>query len=115
MNDDQKENLTIICIGVMAIGLLLVVLSLVGCEDAEQRAQRMALTTDSARRFAQGFEGVRGVECSPRDSDHDGYVTCTVFLENNDFRNIECTTDGCKMKEDKQQIQVDERSIKTIL
>lgn len=61
---------------------------------------------NSAKSFAdRRFEGNKGVECMTRDTDGDGYVSCTVFMPN-DAIAIECATEnhalgchstGCRM------------------
>lgn len=61
---------------------------------------------NSAKSFAdRRFEGHKGVECMDRDTDGDGYVSCTVFMPN-DAIAIECATEnlragcsssGCRM------------------
>ena len=60
----------------------------------------------SAKSFAERrFENNTGVECLDRDTDGDGYVSCTIFLPN-DAIAIECATEnhvlgcsssGCRM------------------
>jgi len=56
-----------------------------------------------ARGFAaaMGPDKVTGVSCVDRDSDRDGYVTCTVFRQGKEPLAIECTciegNHGCKM------------------
>lgn len=59
----------------------------------------------SAKAFAaRHFEGHKGIECMTRDSDSDGYVSCTIFLPN-EAVGIECATErlggcgnsGCRM------------------
>lgn len=61
---------------------------------------------NSAKAFAdRRFENSTGVECMERDSDGDGYVSCTIFLPD-DAVGIECATEnlhagcnnsGCRM------------------
>lgn len=54
---------------------------------------------NSAKSFAsRNFKNHTGVECMSRDSDGDGYASCTIFLPN-DAIAIECATEklttGC--------------------
>lgn len=54
-----------------------------------------------AKRFAFAhYDNVKSVACMAQDSDGNGYVSCTIFLPDNETAPIECATgnvfaDGC--------------------
>lgn len=58
-----------------------------------------------AQEYAKHFPGSTGVECAKSDTDGDGYVTCTVFMGNEEPISIQCgaekwcvanCAEGCK-------------------
>lgn len=56
-----------------------------------------------ARAFAKKIGwNAKDVECVTRDSDANGYVTCSVFLGDGQVQELECTfatnEHGCKVK-----------------
>lgn len=77
----------------VSIGLTL---CLTGCNDYEKAEA-------AAGDYAQKLPGATGhVNCVPRDSDGDGYVSCSVFLKKGPPIGIECLAvpwrrGGCKV------------------
>lgn len=75
---------------------LFLMLAVVAC------ARSMAEIEADAVTFARMMDGhePRGVTCLDRDTDGDGYVTCTVFRTDRDPYSIQCATraesKGCK-------------------
>ena len=73
-------------------------LSLAGC-DVRDRGELEAEAAEFAKRL--GVK-VNGVSCVTRDSDGDGYVSCTIFLQDGRAEDIECAYplaySGCKRR-----------------
>lgn len=44
----------------------------------------------SAQEWAKDMPGTTSVKCAATDTDHDGYISCTVFREDKDPLFIEC-------------------------
>lgn len=69
---------------VIAIGV--VILSVVGCEDDH------AAALSSAKEVASNYDDVKSVTCVNKDSDNDGYCSCTIYRESGP-ESLEC---GCQ-------------------
>jgi len=66
----------------------------------------VAKAKDEAQSFMQHIPGATSVMCNESDSDHDGYVSCTVFRGDKDPIAISCGAEimcscncasGCKL------------------
>lgn len=65
--------------------ILLSITFLVACANVDiNKANR------EAKEFARNIAGASGVSCNDTDSDHDGYVSCTVFRGEKDPIAISC-------------------------
>lgn len=50
-----------------------------------------AAAEKSAAEYAQKVKGATGdISCTQKDSDGDGYVTCTIFMAEGEDRSVEC-------------------------
>jgi flagellar basal body-associated protein FliL len=99
----KKPSLVEIMIVVAMIGILGVVGSaMFGGNGCGLMGSSEAAKAE-ARRHAQelGWD-VQGIACTGIDSDGDGYIACTVVLQDGSERNLECAsggitwTSGCK-------------------
>lgn len=86
----------------MRILLLVLVFAFGACSHDWEQAER------DAKKFAKKIPGSTGeVDCAHKDSDGDGYCSCTVFMEDGETVPIECgcekwcfnCSEGCKRVE----------------
>lgn len=89
---------------VLMISALEMMLGLAGCYENSGKLE------NTAREFVQklGNEPI-GASCMNRDSDHDGYVSCTVSIKGSTVPlSVECAsqwallTQGCKLQRGQQ-------------
>ncbi len=89
-----------VIIGIIAVLGLIVFQGFTSCRDSRDKA------TDEANKFLAEL-GIKahGVSCAQRDSDNDGYVSCTASVEEGGkmkMMPIECASnwswnDGCRL------------------
>lgn len=83
----KKNGFTLIelllCVAI--VGILAAALFMAGCSRTDSEAANKA-----AQEYATHFKNVTGVECANVDSDHDGYVSCTLFRGSEDPLPIQC-------------------------
>lgn len=89
-------------IELMIVFCLLAIVVVIGTCIAT-RVQKSYVSKDYAQEFSKQLDGVvTGTDCVDRDTDGDGYVTCTVFRKDKDPLSILCAAKwslnkGCKM------------------
>lgn len=81
--------------GITLIELLigLVVVSIVACSGEWRGSAEHAEGAARAHAKKLGWE-VKGVACAGTDTDGDGYISCTVVLEDSSERALECESGG---------------------
>lgn len=71
-----------------AITAIIFAVALVACNTSDHSE-----AVNAARSFSKNISDATGVDCAERDTDHDGYCTCTVFRREHDPLRIDC---GCE-------------------
>lgn len=104
MRNQQAGATAIELAGAVIIAFVLIV-SILGAtgNGCACPSSKTADTEDDARTFARNTgDEITGVSCVDRDTDGDGYVSCTVFRRGKDPLAIECARGwtmnrGCKL------------------
>jgi hypothetical protein len=86
------------------VAIVLIVVGIVGiisCWECCRWTADHDVATSEAEKFSENISGVTKIECVARDTDGDGYVSCTLFRGNKDPLFIECagsftTNTGCR-------------------
>lgn len=91
--------------GITLLEVLIVVstlLIIVGILFRHLYGHDSAALEEEAKAFARkGGLQIVGVSCMDIDSDHDGYVSCTLFFPQNQTKGIECAAGrGCRLAKD---------------
>jgi hypothetical protein len=72
----------------IVLTLLLTVAALCSCKDNWQEAEQ------SAKEYVKKLPGATGeVECAHKDSDGDGYCSCSAFMKDGSITALDC---GCE-------------------
>jgi hypothetical protein len=87
-----------IALPAMAVGILLAWSTLPGCNMADHDK-----AVSAAKKYAKNVPDATGnVDCVAKDSDGDGYVSCTIFRKEGDPVAVECGAEkwcGCNCAE----------------
>ena len=89
--------------GIVVAAIIVIIVSVIGLQcNSVYSGRNKTIAIDEAKAWANeiGLK-YKGVTCSDRDSDNDGYISCTVLPEVGDIVNVECAAaytiaSGCR-------------------
>ena len=82
---------SLVAMAVVLVLLVAIAFGVRACISRSGDSDESSLPTDSAWRWASGLGlSVQGVECAQWDTDHDGYISCTVATTDGQLHAVEC-------------------------
>lgn len=90
LTPQKKKAIPMKLIHIVGIVAAASLLTLVPSSCANSKPERAEA---AAREFSTHIEDATGTACAQRDTDNDGYCSCTVFRKDHDPMRIDC---GCE-------------------
>jgi hypothetical protein len=91
MKSKQRGMTVLELMIVVAIGMIFLITLIIGARGCMSGAAQESAAKDEAAKWARDLGlGYTGISCADYDSDHDGYVSCTLALKSGETKQIEC-------------------------